>query len=45
MCFGKKGEVFLLNGKKFWVLKVADTVKGGGFTRDVAQVEEPSDEE
>ncbi|KAH3948037.1 hypothetical protein HBI56_202500 [Parastagonospora nodorum] len=45
ICFGKKGEVFLLNGKKFWILKVADTVKGGGFTRDVAQVEEPSDEE
>jgi gluconolactonase len=26
LCFGKKGELFLLNGKKFWVLKVADTV-------------------
>jgi gluconolactonase len=27
-CFGKKGEIFILNGKKFWVAKVADDVQG-----------------
>jgi gluconolactonase len=43
--FGKKGEIFLLNGKKFWVLKVADTVKGATLNRDAVQHEEPSDEE
>jgi gluconolactonase len=43
--FGKKGEIFLLNGKKFWVLKVADMVKGATLNRDAIQQEEPSDEE
>jgi len=27
-CFGRSGEIFLLNEKKFWVLKVAQHVKG-----------------
>ncbi|KAF2129985.1 calcium-dependent phosphotriesterase [Dothidotthia symphoricarpi CBS 119687] len=26
--FGRKGELFLLNGKKFWLLSVAETVRG-----------------
>lgn len=27
-CFGKPGELFLLNGDKFWIVKVAEDVKG-----------------
>lgn len=27
-CFGRSGELFLLNEKRFWVLKVAPHVKG-----------------
>jgi gluconolactonase len=44
-CFGKKGELFLLNGKKFWVLKVADTVKGAHQDREGAGGEELRDME
>lgn len=44
-CFGKKGELFLLNGKKFWVLKVADTVKGATLNRDNMRADEPNDQE
>jgi gluconolactonase len=43
--FGKKGEIFLLNGKKFWTLKMADMVKGATLSRDAMQHEEPSDME
>lgn len=32
-CFGKRGEVFLLGGKQFWVLKVANTAKGASLGR------------
>lgn len=27
-CFGKKGEIFLLNEDKFWVATIADSVQG-----------------
>jgi len=27
-CFGRKGELFLLNGKKFWVARIAKHVEG-----------------
>ncbi|KAF1946516.1 calcium-dependent phosphotriesterase [Clathrospora elynae] len=42
-CFGKKGELFLLNDKKFWVLKVVDTIKGAVLNREGARVEEQID--
>jgi gluconolactonase len=45
ICFGKKGELFLLNGKKFWILKMADSVKGATLGREAGPVEEPSDQE
>jgi gluconolactonase len=32
-CFGKRGEIFLLNGKRFWVLKISDIVKGALLER------------
>ena len=38
--FGRKGELFLLNGKKLWILKVADTVKGALVDREVLRYEE-----
>jgi gluconolactonase len=38
--FGRKGELFLLNGKKLWILKVADTVKGALVNRDALRYEE-----
>jgi gluconolactonase len=41
-CFGKEGELFLLNGKMFWVLKVADTVKGAHQDRGAVGGEEPA---
>jgi gluconolactonase len=44
-CFGKKGELFLLNGKKFWILKVADHVKGAALNREAMEAEEASDQE
>lgn len=28
VCFGKPGELFLLNGTIFWIVTVANTVKG-----------------
>lgn len=27
-CFGRKGELFLLNETKFWVVKIASSVQG-----------------
>jgi gluconolactonase len=42
-CFGKEGELFLLNGKVFSVLKVADTVKGVHQDRSAVGGEEPAD--
>lgn len=27
-CFGRKGELFLLNETKFWVVKVAGMIEG-----------------
>lgn len=27
-CFGRKGELFLLNENKFWVVKIASSVQG-----------------
>jgi len=38
--FGRKGELFLLNGKKLWILKVADTVKGALVNREALRYEE-----
>lgn len=38
--FGRKGELFLLNGKKLWILKVADTVKGALVNREGLRYEE-----
>ena len=38
--FGRKGELFLLNGKKLWTLKVADTVKGALVNREVLGYDE-----
>lgn len=38
--FGRKGELFLLNGKKLWVLQVADTVKGAVLSREEQRHEE-----
>ncbi|KAF2638843.1 calcium-dependent phosphotriesterase [Massarina eburnea CBS 473.64] len=32
-CFGKDGEIFLLNGKKFWVLNINDSVRGALLER------------
>jgi gluconolactonase len=42
-CFGKEGELFLLNGKKFWVLKVAHTVKGAHQDRGAVRGDGPVD--
>jgi gluconolactonase len=42
-CFGKEGELFLLNGKMFWVLRVTDTVKGAHQDRGAVGGEEPAD--
>lgn len=38
--FGRKGELFLLNGKKLWILKVADTVKGATVHQEALRYEE-----
>jgi gluconolactonase len=38
--FGRKGELFLLNGKSLWVLKVSDTVKGALVDREALRYEE-----
>lgn len=38
--FGRKGELFLLNGKKLWLLNVADTVKGATSNREALRYEE-----
>ena len=38
--FGRKGELFLLNGKKLWVLRVADTVRGVAVGGDALRYED-----
>jgi gluconolactonase len=38
-CFGKAGELFVINGKKFCILKVADTVKGAHLYREATMAE------
>ena len=41
-CFGKNGELFLLNGTLFWALNVSTSVRGGHLARMGPQAD-PSD--
>jgi gluconolactonase len=43
-CFGKSGELFLLNETRFWILKVAETVKGALLVRMGLHVDPPDAE-
>lgn len=44
-CFGRRGELFLPNGKKFWVVKISTSVKGALLERMGIEVDQENRED